>query len=298
MSAAARLRYFVTDAWEAFRQHPGVTLLATGTLAVVLAVGCAILVVLFNVRRELADWSDEVRVEVYLRDDATEPQRAGLERALVAIPGVQRVVYVPRDEALRRFQEGFPELASVPAELGSNPLPASYDVLLERGPAASRIARVVAAVAAGRPGIEDVRFDQDWIDAVQGWLSAASAGGAGLALLVMAGVAFVMAGVLRLSVLSRQDEIEIMLLVGASPAFARGPFLVSGMLQGCVASLLALGAVELGRRLALRGAGRGASGLLDLLAGQPLPVGAVVAVVATGIVVGLCSAFVAVRRVR
>ena len=56
-------------------------------------------------------------------------------------------------------------------------------------------------------------------------------GGTGLALLVFAAVVFVMASVLRLAVYARRNEIEIMLLVGATPAFVRGPFLMAGLGQ-------------------------------------------------------------------
>jgi len=118
---------------------------------------------------------------------------------------------------------------------------------------------------------------------------------AAIAVVVFAAVVFVMAGVLRLAVLARRDEIEIMLLVGANPGFVRGPFLVAGLAQGVVAAGLALGAVELARRAALGWAG---SPLvpLELFAGRGLPPGYVLLVLATGVVVSVAAAFFAVRR--
>jgi cell division transport system permease protein len=39
---------------------------------------------------------------------------------------------------------------------------------------------------------------------------------------------------------ARRDELEIMNLVGAPPAFVRGPFIMEGVLQGGIGALIAL----------------------------------------------------------
>ena len=77
-------------------------------------------------------------------------------------------------------------------------------------------------------------------------------------ILVLAGV-FTISNVIRLTVYARQDELDIMRLVGATRAYVKGPFVVEGMIQG-----------GLGRR---RGRGRSSGGPSASWPGRPVGVG-------------------------
>ena len=292
----ARIRYFLTDAWDEFKHSPGANLLAAATLAAVLLLAASLLLVLRNAERQVDRVRGEARVDVYLRDDATPEQVVGIRDALASGPGVTRIAFVGKDEALTRFREAFGDLAALAGELQTNPLPASFEVYLMPGPETVPQARGVADIMASRPGVEEVRYDREWLDRLAGGLAAAQLAGAILALVVFGAVAFVMAAVLRLAVLARQDEIEIMRLVGATPFLVRGPFLVAGLVQGLIAAWIALLALEAGRRGLLASAGASGLPMVQLLAGAPLDGRSAVALLLAGTAVGVLGAFFAVRR--
>jgi cell division transport system permease protein len=121
-------------------------------------------------------------------------------------------------------------------------------------------------------------------------------GGTALALVVFAAVVFVMASVLRLAVLARRDEIDIMLLVGATPGFIRGPFLVAGLCQGVFSGGLALLLLEAARRATAGYARSSSLALVDLVAARPLPLDLSVILIAVGLLVSLAGSYFAVRR--
>lgn len=227
-----RLRYFLADAWDEWRHSPGVNVLATATLTLVLFVATLVLLLLGNIGHQLERWRRDVRVQVYLRDDATPGQHEAVRAALLGVPGVVRIEYLDKAGALARFRESFGDLAALAGELGTNPLPASFEVLLPRGREGGPAAHAVVSAASGKPGVEEVRYDREWLDRLDALLGLAGAGGTVLGLVLFGAVSFVMGSVLRLAVLARQDEIDIMLLVGASPRFVRGPFLVAGLAHG------------------------------------------------------------------
>jgi cell division transport system permease protein len=294
----AHLRYFVSDAVDEWRHSPGPNLLATATLAAVMFVAGLNLLILANLKAHVGRWKDDLRVSVYLVDGAAAADVDSVYARIAAVSGVARVERVDKDEALRRFRASFKELADVPSELGTNPLPASLEVVLDSGPQARDTARTVGEVVAGAAVVEEIRYDQaflDWIDAL---LDIARWGGASLGLVVLTAVAFVVSGVLRLTVYARRDEIEIMHLVGAPPMLVRGPFLVAGVAQGLAGGLLALFLVEAARRTARGYAGAIPGGLLDLAAGSSLPFRPSCLIVIVGVALGFASAWFAVREAR
>jgi cell division transport system permease protein len=290
-----RLRYFASDAWDEWRHSPGVNLLAVATLTSVLFLAGLAMVVYHNVQTWLEQERREIRVEVYLQDSLDDVQRLALRRELEAEAGVARVAYIDKEAALQRFEAFASDAAALIGDLGSNPLPASLEAYLEPGPGAEITAEQIRNNMDGRPGVDSVRFDRDLMSRLQALLDVARVGGAGLGLIVFTAVIFVMASVLRLAVYARRDEIEIMLLVGATPAFVRGPFLVAGLAQGAGASLLALGVVEGVRRWVLARS-EAAIAVLDLVAYRPLPLDMCVDLVGLGLLVSLTGSYFAVRR--
>jgi cell division transport system permease protein len=294
----SRLRYFVSDALDEWGHSPGVNLVATATLLSALFVAGLVVLVLSNVAGRIVRMRSEAPIEVYLRDDVTEPARAALQKKLEATAGVERVSYVDKEESLKRFRESFGNLADLTGELGANPLPTSFEIVLDPAAESGGIAEGLSRDLPKEEGVEEVRYDRVWLDHVDSLLRLARVGGAGLAVLVFGAVAFVMASVLRLAVYSRRDEIEIMLLVGATPAFVRGPFLVAGSLQGLAASLGSLGLLELVRRSAVGWAGATPGSVIDLVAGRHLAAPLSLLLVGIGLVVGVTGSWFAVKGVR
>ena len=295
-SVLAHLRYFVADAADEWRHSPGPNLLATTTLAAVLFVAGMNLLVLANLKAHVARWKHDLRVSVYLVDEAQGPDVDALTAKITAVGGVARVDHIDKEEALQRFRASFKDLADLPADLSTNPLPASLEVMLDSGPQASRTAQSVREAVAGSVAVEEVRYDQAFLDRIEALLDVAGWGTAGLGLVVLTAVAFVVSSVLRLTVYARRDEIDIMRLVGAGPMLVRGPFLVAGIGQGLVGALLALFFVEAVRRTARAYVGSQPGELLDLAAGQPLPFGPSGFVVLIGTLLGFASAWFAVRQ--
>jgi len=296
--ALAHLRYFVYDAVDEWRHSPGPNVLATATLAAVLFVAGLNFLILANLKAHVGRWKSDLRVSVYLVNGARAAEVDALYARVLAVRGVARVERVDKEEALRRFRASFKDLADVPGELGTNPLPASLEVVLDSGPQARDTARAVGDAVAGVAVVEEVRYDQAFLDRIDAFLDVARWGGAGLGLVVLTAVAFIVSSVLRLTVYARRDEIVIMHLVGAPPMLVRGPFLVAGIAQGLMGGLLGLFLVEAVRRATRQYLGAHPGELFDLAAGSPLPLGPSSVVVFIGAALGFASAWFAVREAR
>ena len=144
--------------------------------------------------------------------------------------------------------------------------------------------------------MREAQYDLLWIERLATAVRLVRGAGAFLGgILVLAGV-FTISNVIRLTVYAREDELDIMRLVGATQAYVKGPFVAEGMIQGGLGGLLAVLLLWLAFRF-LRQDLLAAS---DLLGRAPLtlPTELVLVLVLGGMGVGVAGSLVSLRRVR
>lgn len=267
--------------------------IAVSSLAVAFVCLGAALLALSN----LGTLSDELghsrALTVYLRDGARQGDVDQLRLTLETLPEVEAVELVPAEEARERFLRD----AELPEELAGLPVeafPASLEVSLGRETSPARI-RHVASRVASLGAVEDVETYQRWFDQLAALVTTGRGVAAGVALLVLVCVLAVVANTIRLAVASRRREVEVMKLCGATDDFVRGPFLLEGAFQGFAAALLA-SALLFVAFLALRGQVDATVGTFTGVQLSFLPVGAVLALVLGGTLVGAAGSALALRR--
>ena len=177
----------------------------------------------------------------YLVEDAGDERLAVARREIETYPEVADVRYVSKPEALLNASRELPEFSDVFSDLEVNPLPASLELRLRDGYRTPEHVRSVAERLESYEFIEEVRFGQDWVERI--FTLRRIAGGAALLL----GGAFALVAVLligtsvRMAILARAAEIEIMQTVGASEGYIQRPFLSEGLLTGLGGGLGAFG---------------------------------------------------------
>lgn len=258
------LTYFVTEAWLNLWRGRGAAALSILTIGVAIFVLGLFLLVGGNVRRTVDRWSQSAEVSIYLRDDASDADRAAITDVLRRDGSVASVEPVSKSAALERFRKSFPELAPASDLVGGNPLPASFEVRLKPEAAgAAALERVSARVAPLR-GVADVRYDRRWLDRLVAVGNFIRWTGLALAAVLVLAAGLTVANVVRLSLHARRDEIDIMELVGAPIAFIRLPFVCEGIMQGGIGAALGVAVLELTTRIAAPRLASMAAGLVEL----------------------------------
>lgn len=232
--------FFVREAWRSFRAHRGLALATIFSLAAALTLCALFVLVSWNASQALRAIGDRREMVVYLADEITELELQGLQAKIGELYGSS--TFVSRSQAWEEFsrQVGDAELLRA---VDTNPLPASLRVKLR--PELQNFVSMDASAKqiGGFPGVEAVRFGGEWVrrlDAVDaGARRAALAAG----LLVALALVFVIHNTMRLTVLARRQQVEIMMRLGASDRFIALPFLIEALLQTLAASLAALGIV-------------------------------------------------------
>jgi cell division transport system permease protein len=296
MTFLRALGYFFQEALTSLWRSRLMNALSVGTIAVSLFVLGAFLAVANSLNEVVTRWTQKVQVVFFLEDGVEDRVRESLQNRLKEDPAVESQVLVSRGEALERFRALFRDLRSLPEDLGENPFPASLEVSLKAGhQSPGEVERLVSAFETA-PGVREAQYDLLWIDRLATGVRLVRGAGAFLGgILVLAGV-FTISNVIRLTVYAREDELDIMRLVGATQAYVKGPFVAEGMIQGGLGGLLAVLLLWAALRF-LRNDLMAAS---DLLGRAPLalPSELVLVLVVGGMAVGIVGSLVSLRRVR
>jgi cell division transport system permease protein len=146
---------------------------------------------------------------------------------------------VSKEQAWQDFSEqiGDPELLEA---VDGNPLPASLRIKLR-----TELLNFAAMDATAKqlqqfPEVEDVRFGGDWIKRLDAVSLGIQQGAIVVGLIVALAMMFVLHNTIRLSVLARRPQVEIMSRLGATDRFIATPFVIEALLEAAIAAGLAL----------------------------------------------------------
>ena len=230
--------FSMTRAWQGFWRNAVMSLAATATMVLMLLLLAGFWIIQTGLLAGLQFTEEKVEVVAYLQTNATDTQVADLQERLKAMPEIASVAYVSRAEALDRFRESMAAQGrqDLTRYLDNNPLYASIEVKMVDP---SQV-RVVGEALRGDPSVRNVINIEDLVERVLTVTSILRT--AGTVVLVIVGVIalFIIINTIRLAVLARAEEIEVMRLVGASDAFIRWPFVFEGAFVGLLGSLLTL----------------------------------------------------------
>ena len=292
------LGYALEEALVNLRRNGRSAAMSVGTIAIAFLTLGLFLLASANLQGLVERWAAAAEMSVYLRDDAEDSVRQQLETELTAHPAVVSLEYVSKEQALERFRTDFPELGDIADSGTKNPFPASLEVRLRTDPASAGAADAMADLLVLRPGVADVRYDRQWIERLLAIVNGIRLAGVAVAAVLVLGAAFTVAAVVRLSLEARDDELDIMQLVGAPFAYIRGPSVAEGTVLGGMGALLSL-LLLWGVFVTVRGR------LSDIVSGfaeigelRFLTAGESVLLVVAGLVVGGVAGVIASRSVR
>ncbi len=192
----------------------------------------------------IASLENKIDISVYFKTDAKEDDMRTVERSIKALPEVERVAYISRDEALRTFRAthaGDATINKALDELGENPLAASLNIKAKNPENYRMIAEYAEQSEFGNV-VNKVTYSENKnvigsltkiIDTINRVGIAAN--------IIFAFIAMIIAfNTIRLTIYANREEIGIMRLVGASNAYIRGPYIVEGILYGIIGTVIAL----------------------------------------------------------
>lgn len=221
---------------------PGATAMTVLAIGITLALPVVLYLLVNNVEHATRNWEGRAQLTLYLQSGIADDEAQALVRDLTSRAGIARVEFISADQALSRFKRDS-GLSAVVDALESNPLPATVVLYLAPGFDGADATKALAAQLQALPQVELARADTAWIQRLHVILRVVERGVWVLAVLLAVAVVVIISNTIRLHILNRRDEIEIIKLVGGSNAFIRRPFLYTGLYQGLGGAALAVALV-------------------------------------------------------
>lgn len=206
--------------------------LVISILAIALTIFGGILQVTMTLKSVVNAWGSQLEISAYLKDGYS-PKKAA--REVSQIPEVQLVEIVTKDVAWDEMQTAF-KVAAL-----SNPLPNTLHIRVSTPDAVEKVAPRVKRLAS----VEDIRYPMKVAKQVNDFRHFIEITGLIVTGALSAATLTVIGNTIHLLIQSRHREIEILSLMGVSPFYIKGPFVLQGACYGAAAAFLA-GAIIFG----------------------------------------------------
>ena len=221
----------------AFKRAPLLAMLGVTTIAFSLFAFGLFGLVALNIKSSLRAIEGRVEIRAFLVDSARDDQVSALVARIASMPEVAEVGYVSPDSALQRARVELDEFRDV---IGGTVLPGSVELRLKEGSRDPSTVQAVARRVKSNEVVDEVRYGLEWVEKLYRIRTMAGMVGAALGVVFALVAVIIIGSTIRMAILARSQEIEIMRLVGATDTFVRRPYLIDGALKGLAGGLLAV----------------------------------------------------------
>lgn len=233
------LKYILAQGLVSLKRNVWLSLASILTVAISLILLGSSIIFLANATTIAKTFESQVQIAVFLDDNLDDGQVAAIQNRIKNLPGIESVTLTTKEQALWDFQESMNTTSLLEDLGGINPFPDKITIIATDPNLVKDIASQVEKI----PGVENVRYGQGFLEkllAFTNWLR-----WIGMAVVaVFALIALLLISLsIKTNVNSREKEIQIMRLVGASNSFVRWPFIIEGLVIGLLGGLIAVAAV-------------------------------------------------------
>lgn len=242
----SRCQYFTSKAWSNLLSNKLVTVLTVFTITLALLIISLFMLFYVNLEGTVDQWSKKVVVTVYFDTEPSPQEAASVKARIMALNGTESVKYIAKDDALKRFRSRLKGQESLLEGVAPDVLPASMEISLKKQFRSSDAVTTYVDGLKRIQGVGEVQYGEEWVRRFLSFYQMLRLLGILIGSFLLLAVLFIVSNTIKLTIMARKDELEILGLVGATPFFIKAPFLIEGMLQGAVGALLAVCLLTIG----------------------------------------------------
>ena len=238
---------------------------------------------------------DDLRLIVYLDDEPNPSLQEQYKYKILKFDDVDKIEFVSREQAYSRFKKQLDDNQDVLADIPKDFLPPSIEIYPIRSLASlSRIKRFSDYLQT-LPGVLKVQYGREWVERFYSFIELLRIVVILSGSLLVLTTTFMMGHTIRLTLLTRKKEIELLRLVGASNSYIRMPFFLEGALLGFLGSIAGIAALySLFNWIELRFA---SSAMLGMFSFNFFNLPTIALVIAMSVALCACGSYLSTRRI-
>ncbi len=212
--------------------------MTVAVIGISLALPAALYVITENLRTMAGGWDQTAAISLFLKYEVSDAKAKRVSDGVARWEEITRVQLITREQALAEFRDlgGFEESLE---KITKNPLPVVLAIYPRPADSTPERLEILQNKLLKLPEADFARMDTLWLQRFQAILDLVQNASLLLGGLLGMGVLLIVGNTIRLEILNRRIEIEIMELVGATAAFIRRPFLYTGAWYGLLGGLTA-----------------------------------------------------------
>ncbi len=288
----SNLEFFMIEAFRSFRRSALMSMVAIGTIAVTLVIFGMFLLLVINMGNMVGSVSSSLDISAYVEKDLSLEAAGAMQIEFSKIPGVEKVEFISRTEAWKKFKRDFGSTLNLQEIIDENPLPHTFSIKVRT----LDLLPSVAKVASKMRNVDEVRYSGKLIDQIRSLVDAVRISGAALVILISLATLLIVVNTVRLTVLARETEIYIMKLVGATNTFVKWPFIIEGVMIGVLGGMFSFLILKFSYDAVILRVSQ-ALPFLPMVADQRLLTLIYAAMVLGGMALGMLGAYISVSKV-
>jgi cell division transport system permease protein len=242
---ALKVDYVTRETLTNLRRNLLLSTASVLTVAVSLSMVGAVLFLRFGVDNATARWKNGVEFEIFLNTDpaATGEQIEHIQQALLASREVDPsgITFINQEAQYKLFQQYFVDQPEFLQNVKQTDMPESFRVRPSVHDA--DVIQTLGDRFKKEPGVREVSFAKDQVERAFNTSRGLQIGMSIVAIVLFLASSLLIFNTIRTAIFSRRREIEVMKLVGATNWFIRVPFMVEGLLQGLIGSVVTFAAL-------------------------------------------------------
>ncbi len=230
------LLFFISEALIGMKRSRLMQAAAIAIITVSLLIFGIFLLFTANLNHLAGYVSSKLEIRLFLYPNLSRKDIAEFEKFISQNEHVQNIIFINKEEAWKQFKINFPNL-NLENWTEENPLPDSFRVFVKETHA---IPQLIQYFSSFSTIVEEAVHKSELAERIEQFSSISRIIGFSMVGLFTFTMLLIIVNTIRLTVIARQEEISIMQLVGATPSFIKGPFLVEGLLIGLTGALLSV----------------------------------------------------------